>query len=157
MQHDPSSARNRALREGHLGTVLSYRIAKASVAVDEVFERQVGQMTNLKPIEFSLLALAQSNVGAGPARLAEAVGISRPRATQLLDHLTERGLVKRVPNAADGRSLEIHVTPSGNQLVREGLRRLQTAERAATTCLSEAEFGILIELLARIASVAAVE
>ena len=143
--------------EGRLGAVLGYRLAKASAVMDEVFERHIGQVTNLKPVAFSLLALAQHNVGVGPARLASAVAISRPRASQLLDHLAERGLIERLPSTADGRGFEIHVTPAADHLIGEGLERLQAAERAATSCLSEAELGILIELLTRLARASAVD
>lgn len=120
-------------------------------------ERHIGQVTNLKPVEFSLLALAQHNVGIGPARLASAVAIGRPRASQLLDQLAERGFIERLPSAADGRGFEIHVTPAANHLIGEGLERLQAAERAATSCLSEAELGILMELLTRLARAAALD
>ena len=157
MDSDLPSANDNALHEGPLGSVLGYRLAKASVVIDEAFERHVGEVTNLKPVEFSLLALAHHNVGVGPARLASAVGISRPRATQLLDHLAERGLIERLPSTADRRGCEVHVTPVADQLIGEGLQRLHAAELAATRCLSEAESAILIELLERLARMAVVD
>jgi DNA-binding MarR family transcriptional regulator len=150
MRRTSSSSKGKVPLEGPLGTLLGYRLAKASVAMDKVFHQNVGQAANLRPVEFSVLALAQHNAGIGPARLAHAVAISRPRASQVLDHLAERGLIERSPSAADGRGLEVHATVAANRLISEGLERLQAAERAVTSCLSEAEFGILIELLARL-------
>jgi DNA-binding MarR family transcriptional regulator len=150
-----SSSAGNGLSEGQLGEVLGYQLAKASAVVDRVFERHVGKATDLKPVEFSLLALAHHNLGIGPARLADCLAISRPRASQLLDHLAERRLIERLPCAADGRGFEIHLTPAASHLVGEALGRLQAAERAATRCLSEAELAMLLELLNRVAELAA--
>lgn len=157
MQRTSSATEGNELREGRLGTVLGYRLAKASAVIDQVFERHIGRSKNLRPVEFALLAIAQRNLGIGPARLADAVAISRPRATQLLDHLAARGLIERVPSAADGRGFEIHLTAVGSRLITEGLQRLQLAERATVKCLSEAELAILIELLERLGRAAEVE
>ena len=143
------------LSEGRLGKVLGYRLAKASAVADGVFKRQVGQVTDLKPVEFSLLALAHQNIGVGPARLAHALATSRPRASQLLDHLAERGLIERLPCAADGRGFEIHVTSEADRLIANALDRLLAAERSVTSCLSEAELAMLLELLRRVAEAVA--
>jgi DNA-binding MarR family transcriptional regulator len=85
-------------------------------------------MAILRKVEFSVLALAQHNAGMGPARLARAVATSRPPASQVLDHLAERGFIESSPSAADGREFEVHATVAVNHLIRDGLNRLQFAD-----------------------------
>jgi DNA-binding MarR family transcriptional regulator len=65
------------------------------------------------------------------SRLAEDLGVALPNATGIVDRLCERGLVERMPDAADRRVVRVCLTDAGRQLVdemeagrRERLRRL---------------------------------
>ncbi len=139
------------LSEGLLNALLGYRLARAAVSTSTVFEQQVGQPHGLRPLEFSLLVLAQANAGAGPAALARALAISRPQTTQCLDRLEAAGLLKREPSPHDGRSLVVQLTDAGQQLASETGQRLQQAERHALRGLSGAEQAMLLELLGKVA------
>jgi DNA-binding MarR family transcriptional regulator len=52
------------------------------------------------------------------SRLAEALGISHPTASQLVDRLLQAGLVERVESVTDRRFTLAHLTESGEQLAQ---------------------------------------
>ncbi len=140
------------MNEGELLTLAGYRLAQATVSTAAVFEQEVGAPLELRPVEFTLLVMLQANPGAGAAQLARALAITKPHMTLYLSRLAERGLVKREPSAHDGRVIGVHLTRAGARLAVDGLRRLQQAEREAfAPRLSGAEFGMLLELLGKLA------
>jgi DNA-binding MarR family transcriptional regulator len=148
MIEQPRSA-EQTLDEGELASVLGYRLAQASLATREVFEREVGKVHALRPIEFSLLALVVANQRPKPAALARTLCISRPLATQAMDRLEARGLLRREPNALDGRAMDVVPSAAGLRLVVEALRRLREGEQRRLSALSPAEQAMLAELLAK--------
>lgn len=152
MNH-PTLARSRedTLIEGDLAGVLGYRLAQAAVATQGVFEREVGKRHQLRPIEFSLLALVVANQRPKPAELARALNISRPLATQAMDRLQTRELLRREPSADDGRAMDVVATAAGKRLVAEALPRLRSGEHSRLAALSPAEQAMLAELLAKAA------
>jgi len=138
--------------EGGLPGLLGWRLAQARVAAAEVFDAQVAVPLKLKPAELSMLELLRANPGIAPARLARALAVSRPQATQLLDRLEQRGLARRRPSGTDGRGFEVHATAEGQRCARDAVARLQAAEQAVLAPLSGAERAMLLELLAKLAT-----
>ena len=86
-----------------------------------------------------------------PATLARTLCISRPLATQALDRLEARGLLKREPSERDGRAMDVLATAAGMRLVAEALPRLRRQEQGRLSALSAAEQAMLAELLAKAA------
>ncbi|MFI1917230.1 MarR family winged helix-turn-helix transcriptional regulator [Nocardia sp. NPDC020380] len=54
-----------------------------------------------------------------PSELAEELMISRPAMTGRLDRLESAGLVRRISDSTDRRSLRVQLTPSGRGLMEE--------------------------------------
>ena len=140
--------------EGGLPGLLGWRLAQARVAASEVFDAQVAQPLGLKPAELSMLELLRANPGIAPARLAQALAVSRPQATQLLDRLEQRGLARRRPSGTDGRGFEVHATAEGQRRTKDAMARLLAAESGVLAPLSEAERAMLLELLSKLAPAA---
>lgn len=86
--------------------------------------------------------------------LAAVEGVSAPTMTRVVDHLTEQGLVRRVPNPADGRSSLVTVSESGREMLaavrdergRRLLENVRGLDAASTRALRAA-----IPALARLA------
>ncbi len=142
-----------SLKEGGLGGLLGYRLAQARVSTNAVFDQHAGAPLGLKPVEFSMLALLCANPGVAPAKLARALAISRPQATQCLDRLEAKGLAQRQPSSTDGRGFEVSATAEGERSAKLAIEALQAAERAQLASLSAAEHGMLLELLGKLARV----
>jgi DNA-binding MarR family transcriptional regulator len=86
-------------------------------------------------------------------QLAEAAGISSPTATRMTDVLVGRGLVSRVEDPADRRSVLISLTRAGRiALSAKDDQYLAMRERVATS-LDPDERRVAAELLNRLAGV----
>jgi DNA-binding MarR family transcriptional regulator len=104
------------------------------------------QVECLEPVgltftEYSVLRVLGSGP-MSPSRLADAVVRTTGGMTKLLDRLSRRNLVERVPDPADGRGVLVRLTPDGHELSAKAsasysvgrdriLRRLGAADRKA--------------------------
>ena len=78
--------------------------------------------------------------------LADAVGVSRPTLTALVDGLEDAGLVRRVPEPTDGRGTLLELTRAGHDATSR-------AERALTARLLELIDGDVEDLVGHVKSV----
>ncbi|HEY8418356.1 MAG TPA: MarR family transcriptional regulator [Limnochordales bacterium] len=69
--------------------------------------------------QFVLLRHLLWNPGSSLGQVADCLGISRPAATQAVDRLVQRGLVRRRADTGDRRRLRLALTPRGEALVRQ--------------------------------------
>ena len=131
--------------------LLGYHVTQANVACRKVFARHIGEPHKLSPVEFTILMLVAHNRDASQKQLSQALSVSAPNVTTLLDRMTERELLTRVRNESDRRSQHVRLTRKGAALVREVRETSLTMERELLRHLSAAERGILIELLQKVA------
>jgi DNA-binding MarR family transcriptional regulator len=74
-----------------------------------------------------------------PSRLAESLLVSSGAMTNRLDRLEERGLVRRIPNPSDRRSLAIELTAKARRLVEELVGEHVAREQRMMEPLSRSE------------------
>jgi DNA-binding MarR family transcriptional regulator len=136
---------------GVLSDVLGYHVAQAAVTTVDMFERHIGQRHGLRKVEYSLLMLVLANGPLTPKRLGQALALSAPNLTLLLDRLQGRGLIRRERSATDGRSQNIVLTEAGRGLAAVTAVAAGPMERELDDRLSRAERLMLIELLRKVA------
>ena len=134
-----------------LASVLGWQLAQASVAANAVFMREVGEVLDLRPVEYTILALVHENPGLSSARLAQLLSVSPPNITVWIDRLVGRGWVQREPSATDRRERLLRATDDGAQLAMQATARLVAGEREAFAHLTPGERAILAELLHKLA------
>ncbi|MCD9022117.1 MarR family winged helix-turn-helix transcriptional regulator [Cohnella silvisoli] len=71
----------------------------------------------ITPIMMYTIEFLRRNAEAKAVDVANEFGLTRGAVTQLLDKLEEQGLVIRKPHPTSRRSLQIHITNKGNELV----------------------------------------
>ena len=140
-----------ALALGPLGDLLGFHIARASVTTFALFEHHVGQPFGLRKVEYSLLLLLLANGPLSPKRLAQALALSAPNLTMLLDRLQERDLLRRERSLVDRRSQNVVLTDDGLRTAQASAAEAAPMERALDSRLSRAEHAMLIELLRKVA------
>ena len=145
-----SGAANGELSLGTLADVLGFHLARASAVTIALFERHVGVPLQLRKVEYSLLLLLQANGPLSPKRLLQALALSAPNLSLLIDRLEQRGLVRRERSETDRRSQNIVLTDEGQALARRGAEAAPTMERELLDRLTHAERLMLIELLRKI-------
>ena len=138
------------LRLGALEDVLGYHVAQAAVVTGTSFMRHVGEPLALRKVEYSLLMLLLANGPQSPKRLGQALALSAPNLTLLLDRLQVRGLIRRERSQTDRRSHNIVLTADGLALAERGAAAVEAMEAEVTDRLSRAERLMLIELLRKV-------
>lgn len=139
-----------ALDHSALGHLLGYAMARADVHVRPAFQACIGESLQLRPVEFSLLVLLLTNEDVTQTRLTQALAMSAPNLTTLVDRLVERGLVERVRSEQDRRAQLVRLTEAGRQLAQQARELSLTMEDEVLRGLSAAERAILLELLHRV-------
>lgn len=131
---------------GSLGFAL--RKAQAAVAADfaDRFDAE-----DIRPGQFSAIALLRQSPGIRQSQLSEALGIQRSNLVPLLHELEQRGLLERRAVAGDRRAGAWHLTPAGDAAL-DRLAALAVAhERRFAARLGPGGHAALLGLLARLA------
>jgi len=142
---DPGGLDHAGLR--HL---LGYQLAQANLPSREVFSRHIGRPMKLRPVEFSMLMLLAHNPGASPKQLRQALAVSAPNLTVLLDRVEQRGWIQRQKSETDGRAQNVYLTQAGTELARRAYEASTTMESELLKRLSDGERAMLRELLAKV-------
>lgn len=139
------------LDEAKLQQVLGYQLAQATIAASAVFAQRVGEVYDLRPVEYTILTLVKENPDGSSSRLAKALGVTAPNISMWIDRLEKRGLVQRQASTTDRRAQQLRVTARGGELADKATRQLLAGERAEFADLTAGERAILIELLHKVA------
>ena len=138
------------LDQSRLTHLVGYASTRASIAMRKVFARHFDPLA-LKVVEFSILMLVTANAEVNQKQIGAALDISAPNLAVTLDRMVERGWVERVRGTRDRRSMHIHLTAAGRELVQRAEKIAATMETPALRMLSVAERALLIELLMKVA------
>lgn len=85
-------------------------------------------------------------------RIAEEVGLTRPRITQIVDALEESGLAKRVKDPSDARKIRVSITRKGHKAVSGMKADLLAIVKDFQTVLGKEDSDELTRLIRKIAS-----
>jgi DNA-binding MarR family transcriptional regulator len=138
------------LDQSRLTHLVGYAASRASIELKKSFARHLGPL-GLKAVEFSILVLVASNTEVNQKQLGQALDVSAPNMAITLDRMVERGWVERVRSTKDRRSMWIHLTVAGKDLVQRAEKIAATMENSALRMLSPAEQALLVELLLKVA------
>jgi len=132
---------------GHLPNLIGYAIRRAQIAVFQDFQRSFAKF-NIRPIQYGVLTVIESNPGLTQTQVCAALGIKRANFVPLLNELARRKLAER-RGAVDQRANALYLTKKGKLLMRK-LRELNKMhERRLAAGLSGKERAQLIRLLNR--------
>ena len=99
----------------------------------------------------ALRHLAESNEPMPLGHLAERIACVKSNVTQLVDRLEADGLVQRLPDPADRRSVRARITELGMERYNAGIAALNTAEKSLVEELPASDQATLNQLLTRLA------
>jgi DNA-binding MarR family transcriptional regulator len=85
-----------------------------------------------------------------PGVLARYVGLSAAAMTNRLNHLEERGLVRRLPDVSDRRGVHVELTDAGWQKWQDSVGAQARKEALVAAALTDDEKAALNELLLRL-------
>lgn len=134
----------------HLRGSLGYSLAQATVLARRAFAEGMLEPTGLRPIEFSVLMLLLGNDGPAPKALSRTLNVPAPNITPVLDRLESRGLIRRAPDATDGRGQRVRLTAKGQRVAENAYQRSRTMEDDILSVLNARERTTLLSLLQRL-------
>lgn len=126
---------------------LGYFLARARFFAFRMFDRHVGEAHGLRPVEFALMILLDSNGKATQTQLSQALGVAQPNMTGVLRRLEERQLLERTRGERDKRMQFITLSAAGTKLLRQANVAAKGMDKAWLARLSRAEQAMLAELL----------
>jgi DNA-binding MarR family transcriptional regulator len=99
-----------------LTSLAGYLIRQAQLWVFQDFNETLAPL-DMRPVQYSILALVSENPGLSQMALSRVLGIVRSGMVPLLDSLENRGLLKRAASVSDRRSHALHLTAAGDALL----------------------------------------
>ncbi|HSH88502.1 MAG TPA: MarR family transcriptional regulator [Ramlibacter sp.] len=140
------------LDQSGLRKYAGYFLARARFVSFRTFDEHIGEPFNLRPVEFTLMLLLDSNGQATQKQLSQSLGVAQPNMTGLLRRLEERGLLERTRGERDKRMQFITLSAAGRKLVRQANAAGTGMDDAWLGNLTKAERGMLVELLEKVTS-----
>ena len=110
-----------------MSDIVGYRLRMAQLHVFRDFLTAFVALA-IRPVDYSILRLIQTNPGVRQGELAHALGIKRANMVSLIHGLEERGLAMRRTVDSDRRANALHLTKSGKAFVREMQKIWRTHE-----------------------------
>ena len=144
-----------ALDHKPLKHLLGYAVARASIPTDQVFYASIGAPMQLRRVEFTILCLVDANLEVTAKRLSNALSLSAPNMSVVLDRLEKRGLIRRAQSGTDKRAQFLHLTPAGKALTAQAVKISRHMEDPLLAKLTHGERAMLFELLDKVAKQAA--
>ena len=133
----------------YLESLLGYNARRAALAVIEVFLERMA-VYDLRPVDFSVLSLITHNPGITSRQLCSTLSILPPNLVGMINALEKRELISRRPHPRDGRATGLHLTPTGQKLVRDAEKTAAELEAEVAERLSPTERKTLMRLLQKI-------
>jgi len=145
----PGADSSEATAPTDLNDLVGYALRRVQM---KVFQHLVECLTpyDLRPAQFSALAIIAQNPGPTQAELAKALNIEPPQVVPLLNKLEEAGLALRVRSKADKRSYGLYLSKAGEKLLKTLYGVAEESDRAATANLDHDERRQLLALLRKV-------
>jgi DNA-binding MarR family transcriptional regulator len=132
-----------------LESLLGYNARRAALAVITVFMERMAPY-QLRPVDFSVVSLIKHNPGITSRQLCTSLGILPPNLVGLVNALEKRELITRKPHPRDGRAMGLHLTATGQKLMRDAEATAAALEADVAGRLTPAELRTLMKLLKKV-------
>jgi len=147
----PQLSGDRNLDQSELRKHPGYFLARARFVAFRAFDEHIGEVFQLRPVEFALMVLLSSNREVTQAQLSKALGVAPSNMTGVVRRLEARNLLKRTRADSDRRLQCVTLTTAGAKLLRQAVAAGAGMDTGWLGILSNAEQAMLVELLEKVA------
>ncbi|MEE4947236.1 MarR family transcriptional regulator [Pseudomonas alliivorans] len=132
-----------------LDDLIGYAMRRAQL---KLFQNLIARLSShdLRPAQFSALAIIDKNPGLMQADLARALAIEPPQVVPLLNKLESRALAVRLRCKPDKRSYGIFLSKTGETLLKELKQIAAESDLDSTSALNSQEREELLRLLKKV-------
>jgi DNA-binding MarR family transcriptional regulator len=132
-------------------TCINFLVSCAQSSVQQAFRRKLNAF-DLTPGQYMILCcLWESSEPLSPTQISQAVHLDTSTITGVLDRLTYKNLLERVPSPADRRTLLINLTDAGRLLQTDVSRVINEANEEVLKDFTDSERELLLSYLVRLA------
>ena len=147
--HADSDALDAEANSTGLDNLIGYALRRAQIKVFQHFVEQLAEY-DLRPAQFSALAIIAQNPGPTQTELAKALAIEPPQVVQMVNKLEKAGLALRIRSKADKRSYGLYLSKAGEKLLARLQEVAASSDEASTASLDNAERAELLRLLQKV-------
>jgi MarR family transcriptional regulator, temperature-dependent positive regulator of motility len=104
--------------------------------------------------QFAVLTAVGGRDDLDQRAVGEIIGLDRSTTAEIVSRLSERGLLQRVRDPADGRRNLLRLTQAGRSLQRQTARSAARMNKVLLAPLDDGEQQVLLELMRRLVSAA---
>ncbi len=126
------------IESSNLSQFLGFRLTRVKIRVHKVLLARLAPY-ELSSMEFSVLMLAGSNPGAYLRQLSSALDVSPPNLVSVVERMVRRNLLVRLPGTQDRRLQELHLTETGQALLKQAKADVERFENALEQSLTAVE------------------
>lgn len=137
-----------------LDTFLPYRLSIASNLVSNAVARIYQSLFGLSVPEWRVVAVVAETEALTQQMIGQRTHMDKVTVSRAAIALERRGLVERLANARDGRSQQLHLTPSGRDLYANVAPKAKQIERQLFRDFSSQERAALESLLRKVETAA---
>ena len=135
---------------------MPYRLSVTANTVSQVIARAYEEKHALAPQQWRVIAVLAEGGELTQQELVKATRSDKVTISRAAQALEQRGLLRRVQNAEDARSLRLSLTAAGRTIYDDVVPAALLGQRAVLEGLSVAEQATLEALLARVLAAAEV-
>jgi DNA-binding MarR family transcriptional regulator len=148
--------KNSDLEEGcivmKLNECINFLLTRTQQVVFQQFKAGLAEY-DVTPVQYGVLKCLWSQDGQNPSQIAGSLFLDSSTITGILDRMESKGIIKRIADPKDRRSLRVVLTEQG-RLLEEPVTRIIEEENEKVLCaLNEEERTKLVEYLNRVSSI----
>lgn len=129
---------------------LSILINKIANQLKRKMDKEMNENYNLTKTQSLVLSYINSNKEIYQKDIEKRFSIRRSTATEILNLMEKRNLIKRTPSKIDKRLNNIEITEEGIKLEKVGKEKIKELEKHMTKSLTKEEKKELIRLLEKV-------
>lgn len=129
---------------------LGILINKIANQLKRKMDKEMNENYNLTKTQSLVLSYINSNKGIYQKDIEKRFSIRRSTATEILNLMEKRNLIKRIPSKIDKRLNNIEITEEGLKLEKIGKEKIKELEKHMTKSLTKEEKKELIRLLEKV-------
>lgn len=126
-----------------------FQFAKANQLAGRFLSQKVSEL-NLTPVQAMILGFLHIEDQITSSELGKKTELDSATLTGILDRLEAAGFIERKNNPDDRRSIHIHLTPKGNEMSKEAIRVIASANVEFLQVLTKEEKRNLHEIIKKL-------
>ncbi|MDD3705150.1 MAG: MarR family transcriptional regulator [Clostridiaceae bacterium] len=134
-----------------LNKCINFLLTKTQQVVFQQFKASLAEY-DVTPVQYGVLKCLWCQDGQNPSQIAGSLSLDNSTISGILDRMENKGVIKRVADRKDRRSLKVVLTEQGRLLEAPVTEIIEKENKNVLYSLSEEEQATLVEYLNRISS-----